>query len=138
MAVILKIGEGSIPLTVDSTLVSVDSTMISVDATNYSSDGFSIIITSRVLIPFVTLEFLNELTEVLTIVEGVGSGSGTLMKITFKLDFPIEEGSSYQLTIKDSNSKDIWRGKAYATAQQDLQNFKFADANKNNNNIIKL
>jgi hypothetical protein len=139
MAVILQITQGdTIPLTVDSTVYTVDSTSITADqtviVTGSSSNMYSILITPREMVGVVSMEFFNELTEVTNIFTATTTNVNGLMQIDFNLN--VVEGDSFKLTINDTEDNVLWKGKAYATDQTDLQNFQFVQ--KNNNNIIKI
>ena len=138
MAVILQITQGgTTPLTVDSTLYTVDSTSITVDqtviVTGSSSNMYSILVAPREMVATVSMEFFNELKETTNIFSASTTNVNGLMQIDFNLE--VVEGDSFQLTIKDTNGNVLWKGKAYATEQTDLQNFQFI---QKNNNIIKL
>lgn len=138
MAVILNITQGdTVPLTVDSTLYTVDSTSITVDqtviVTGSSSNMYSILVAPREMVTTVSMEFFNELKETTNIFSASTTNVNGLMQIDFNLE--VVEGDSFQLTIKDTDGNVLWKGKAYATEQTDLQNFQFI---QKNNNIIKL
>jgi hypothetical protein len=139
MAVILQITEApTIPLTVDSTVYTVDSTSITADqtviVTGSSSNLYSIFITPREMVDVVSMEFFNELKETTNVFTAATTNVNGLMQIDFNLN--VVEGDSFQLTINDTEDNVLWKGKAYATDQTDLQNFQFIE--KNNNNIIKI
>jgi NADH:ubiquinone oxidoreductase subunit H len=138
MAVILQITEApTIPLTVDLTGYTVDSTSITVDqtviVTGSSSNMYTILVTPREMVDTVSMEFFNELKETTNIFTASTTNVNGLMEIEFNLN--VVEGDSFQLTIKDTNDNVLWKGKAYATEQTDLQNFQFIEKN---NNIIKI
>jgi NADH:ubiquinone oxidoreductase subunit H len=138
MAVILQITEApTIPLTVDLTGYTVDSTSITVDqtviVTGSSSNMYTILVTPREMVETVSMEFFNELKETTNIFTASTTNVNGLMEIEFNLN--VVEGDSFQLTIKDTNDNVLWKGKAYATEQTDLQNFQFIEKN---NNIIKI
>lgn len=138
MAVILQITQGdTIPLTVDLTGYTVDSTSITVDqtviVTGSSSNMYTILVTPREMVDTVSMEFFNELKETTNIFTASTTNVNGLMEIEFNLN--VVEGDSFQLTIKDTNDNVLWKGKAYATEQTDLQNFQFIEKN---NNIIKI
>lgn len=138
MAVILQITEApTIPLTVDLTGYTVDSTSITVDqtviVTGSSSNQYTILVTPREMVETVSMEFFHELKETTNIFTASTTNVNGLMEIEFNLN--VVEGDSFQLTIKDTNDNVLWKGKAYATEQTDLQNFQFIEKN---NNIIKI
>jgi hypothetical protein len=140
MAVILKINE--IPtssLTVDSTQYTVDNTSITADritiVTGASSSDYSILIAPREYAVDVVMEFYHELKETLTTISATTESVNGYMKVNFSI--LVVEGDSFELTIKNTNGKILWKGKAYATEQTDLQNYQFTPKN-NNNDIIKI
>jgi hypothetical protein len=139
MAVILQINQApTSDLTVDSTLYTVDNTSITADRTRIvtgsTTTEYSILIAPREMVSNVVMEFYHELKNTLTSVSATTTNESGYMRINF--DIYVVEGDSFELTIKNTQNKVIWKGKAYATEQTDLQDFQFTP--KNNNNIIKL
>lgn len=124
-------------ITVDSTVYTVDSTELTADMQSSGSSttsGYTIVISAREIVDIVNMEFFNELKEKTQIVTGVCEMIGNYLSINFMLD--IVEGDSFQLTIKDLSDNIIWKGKAYSTAQTDLQNYTLTPTTSNN--IIKI
>lgn len=139
MPIILKINNDTAPITVDSTVVTVDSTSITADRT-YVMTGtgtteYSVLVTPREMVDTVSMEFYDELKDVTTTFTASTIDENRLMRINFDLN-GVQEGSSYEVKIKKLDGSILWTGKAYATSQDDLQNFQFIK--KTNNNIIKL
>jgi hypothetical protein len=132
---ILKLTSGT-TLTVDSTSITVDSTSITVDATTNTFSGFSFVITSREFVAECEMIFYNELKDTTETVTGYGSDFRGLLKLDFTLD-EVEENDSFQVTInKFITGELLWRGKAFATSQTDLENFTMTKPGINN--IIKI
>lgn len=68
------------------------------------------------------LEITNELrgnTDMMTI-------NGTMFNNVFYglFNYTFKEGGSYELEVKDFDSKILFRGKVFATDEEDLQNYK--------------
>lgn len=138
MAVILKIVDNPrTPITVDSTLIFADSTDITADTSSIATtvNYFSIIITPKYLVEQVKIELFDELLETNTNFLCFAENFKGKMRLSFT--FLVKENSSYEMTVRDLDNKVIWRGKAFTTKQNDVQNFEFGNANKVNN-IIKL
>jgi len=132
---ILKLISGT-TLSVDNTFITVDSTSITVDATTNSFSGFSFVITSREFVAECEMVFYNELKDTTQTITGYGSDYRGLLKLDFALD-EVEENDSFQVTInKLITGELLWRGKAFATSQTDLENFSMTKPGSNN--IIKI
>lgn len=133
---VINLNTGLQTLTVDSTIITVDSTLITVDASYVEGDGlFSILITPRKFFPRMKLRLLNELTEKETIQECDAIKIKGLTRIFFSID-KAKEADSFEASVYDLNSNLLWRGKIFATAQENLQEYKMDKPN--NNNIIEL
>lgn len=122
-------------LTVDSTLITVDSTTITVDATTNSVSGFTFYITTREVVDECEMIFYNELRETTETVIGTCSEYRGTLKIEFNL-VDVIEADSFQLTINDMDGNLLYRGKAFATNQTDLENYSMTKPNQNNIIII--
>jgi hypothetical protein len=132
---ILKLTSGT-TLSVDSTLITVDSTTVTVDSTTNPFSGFSFVITSREFVAECEMIFYNELKDTTQTVTGYGSDFRGLLKLDFALD-EVEENDSFQVTVnKPIIGELLWRGKAFATSQTDLENFTMTKPGTNN--IIKI
>jgi hypothetical protein len=132
---ILRLTSGT-TLTVDSTQITVDTTTITVDTTTNQFSGFSFVITSREFVEECEMIFYNELKDTTQTVIGYGSYFRGLLKLDFAID-EVEENDSFQVTInKLITGELLWRGKAFATSQIDLENFTMTKPGTNN--IIKI
>ena len=124
-------------ITVDSTVITVDSTVITVDANYGNLNLFEIKVIPKVYVDSVELTLFNELTETnfTTIVPTVIQNGYMIIQFYFQDVF---EGDSFELTLRETlENKVIYRTKAYATAETDLENFKLIQDN-NNDGIIKM
>lgn len=122
----------NVPLTVDSTLYTVDSTLITVDTTIEGSYPYRIKTVPRFHTQDFTITLKNELkqtTETLTI--DYWRYDGEYLCAYF--DYPFIEGDAFEIKIVDNPTNEIAkREKGYATAQEDLENFKMNLPNQDN------
>lgn len=79
-------------------------------------------IVSRSIPETATLVLYNELRSIETLIPIECSNVGGYLQANFEHEF--KEGQSYELSVIDSENKTLYRGKAYATNQEDLQNYK--------------
>ena len=107
-------------ITVDSTLITVDNT-----GTQYEFRVPYRFFTENV--KFIIYDELNDLEYTIDVVAEDDQG---YMK--FNYEFTFEDEKSYESKIVDDNGKLIWRGKLYATSQEDLQNYSI---NKNEREV---
>lgn len=128
--VILKLISGT-TLSVDSTQITVDSTTLTVDLTTNTFSGFSFIFSAREAVSECEMIFFNELKETTQTVIGQCSEYRGNLLVTFSLD-DVEESDSFQVTINDINGKLLCREKAFATSQNDLENYTMNKVGPNN------
>lgn len=122
-------------ITVDSTLITVDSSTITVDMTSASVSGQSFVLTMRELVDEVEMVFWNELKQTSRTITGSVTNLNGLSTVSFNLT-GLEEADSFELTVNKMDGSLLWRGKAFATAKMDLQDYKMNVPN--NNNIITI
>lgn len=134
MAVILRIINDAMNLTVDNSSITVDNSIITVDLTSMTGDNQTIIITPTEFIEDVTVSLRNELTDVVSTVSGTCVMNGSYVYLSFKLE--VVSGDSFTIMVYNPSNELIWQGKGYATDYNDIQNF--TQLEKNNNNVIKL
>lgn len=131
--VIIDLSSGLDGITVDNNSITVDSTEITVDNNN-SGVGYTIKFIPRYFTENVKLVFRNELTDIVDIVFTNMTQINGLSYCVFSFD--IEEATSFELSVYDfENNNLLFRGKAFATSQIDLENYKMTKPN-NNNKII--
>ena len=84
----------------------------------------TITIIPRYNVPYITVILLNEETQVLNQyeIEDLVYLNGYL---TIPFDFECLEGQSFNLEIKDGDNV-LFRGKAFATDEEDLENYKLS------------
>lgn len=70
----------------------------------------------------ILLDIRNEETDVTVRTALTGTFLNGYLSVAFTYDFI--EGGSYEVDIYTATEEILWRGKAYATAQTDLENFK--------------
>ncbi len=133
--IVIKIGnnygEG---ITVDTTSVFADNTTITVDSTLTSgSNSYAITIPPRELVDSVSLVLYNELTETQTSQSCATVIENGLMTVIFQHAFV--DRDSYEAQVNDVSGSLLWRGKLFATNQEDIQEYKM---NVPVNNIIEL
>lgn len=131
MKILNLIPSSGASLTVDSTLITVDSTTITVDNASNVVTEFSFVISARDTVTECDMIFFNELTETTQTISGACSDYRGFLSIDFTLE-NVEENNSYQVTINDLSGNLLWRGKAFATSQSDLENFSMTKPGPNN------
>lgn len=131
MKIIRYTGDTSYPLTVDTTLITADNTNITVDATVVAGipSYTHLKIIPREYPSTVYIQLYQELTEKnYYYIDSTPEVLNGYMTIKF-LDTDIREGDSFELSIRstDDHTSDetlIYRCKAYATNEEDLENYK--------------
>ena len=132
--IIINLNEGISGVTCDLTSITVDSTQITVDNNN-TTLGYTIKFIPRYFVEEVIVKFRNELTNVETIIETSMTQLNGLGYVIFS--FPIEDATSFELIVLNaSNEELLFRGKAFATFQTDLENYKMTKPNENNKIVM--
>jgi hypothetical protein len=132
--IVIDLNGGLDGVTADLTTITVDLTTITVDNNN-TSTAYTIKYIPRDFTENVKLIFRNELTNIETIIETTMIESNGLAYSNFS--FEIEDKSSFELTILKSDNNDLlYRGKAFATFETDLENYKMTKPNENNKIIM--
>jgi len=132
--IIINLNEGISGVTCDLTSITVDSTQITVDNNN-TTLGYTIKFIPRYFVEEVILKFRNELTNDLTTIETSMTQLNGLGYVIFS--FPIEDATSFELIVLNaSNEELLFRGKAFATFQTDLENYKMTKPTENNKIIM--
>ena len=132
--IIINLNEGISGVTCDLTSITVDSTEITVDNNN-TTLGYTIKFIPRYFVEEVILKFRNELTNDLTTIETSMTQLNGLGYVIFS--FPIEDATSFELIVLNaSNEELLFRGKAFATFQTDLENYKMTKPTENNKIIM--
>jgi len=125
-------------LTVDSTLYTADTTLITADRTIENSYPYVMRVLPRKTTQEFTVTFLNELTQTTSVIDVLYFNyDGEHLQIYFNYNF--KEGDSFEITITDNtitNTKRnlMWKGKGYATMQDDLEDYVLHT--KNTNDVI--
>lgn len=110
------------PLTVDSTLITVDSTLITVDATVQGYYPYLIDTLTSFSSNDFTIQLKNELTqEISTLDVQYFYYKGDRLMAYFDFDFT--EGDAFEVKVLDASGRLMRRDKAYASSQQDTENF---------------
>lgn len=131
---VIKINEPfGYDLRADSTLITVDSTEITADQTNTAPPNTYILsVIPRFYTDEIKLKLLNEDTEEMTEIELPAEQVNGKLNIEFTMD--MKDGQSFETSVTDLSDKLMWRGKIYATLQEDLENFTLYP--KTNNKIV--
>lgn len=120
--------------------ITADNTLITADSTNYTADQtstgdanvYQLSVIPRFYTSNVKLKMLNEDTSEESVMEVAAEEVNGKLVVTFSMDFI--DGNSFETTITDLSDKLMWRGKVYATLQDDLENFTLYP--KTNNKIV--
>jgi hypothetical protein len=132
--IIINLNEGISGVTCDSTLITVDSTQLTVDNNN-TSLGYTIKLIPRYFAENIKLVLRNELTNEVTTIQTSMTQLNGLCYIIFSI--PIEDSTSFELTLLNALNEDLlFRGKAFATMQTDLENYKMTKPTDNNKIIM--
>jgi hypothetical protein len=118
----------SIEVTVDSTSVTVDNTSSQIVATYYLD------IIPRFYTTEVVATFTNELTQAVHTLNCSAVKMGNYLRVAFMMD--ANNNDSFSVTVKDLTGKLMWRGKVFATTQEDIQQYKVNVPNTNNVLIV--
>ena len=129
MLKVIKISGGIGDLTVDSTLITADSTLITADATEFYT-SYELKIPYRFFNTDVNLYLFNEFTEEENNIQLTAVESDGYMILTFNYLF--KNGETFEAKVTNDD-KLIWRGKIFATTQDNLQDFSLT---RKDNNII--
>ena len=121
-------------LTVDSVDITVDNTLITVDATIIGTgETKSIRFIPRFFTPICRLILRNELTNtVLDLEKEMINDNGMAIIL---IDNDLGDEGSYQMTVFDLEDNLIFRGKAFSTNNEDIQNYSM---NKRKGNKILI
>ena len=125
-----------VPLTVDSTLITVDTTLITADATIFNSYPYKIKVTPAFSSSDFRIQFKNEVTdEISNLSVDYYYYIGDELIVYFDKEF--KEGDSFEVKYFDNiTNKLMYRDRALATEQNDIENYQLSPKN-NNTNIIK-
>ena len=129
---IIKTSDFRKDLTVDTTDISVDTTLYTTDATILiNEEGLSVKFVPRYFVQECELILRNELTDVIeTRTLEMINDNGIAVLI---FDGDIKDATSFEMTVNDLTGKLLYRGKAFATTQTDIQQYTM---NKRVNNKI--
>lgn len=110
-------------LTVDSTLITVDSTDITVDQTiTGDSYGYRFKCIPRFSGQNPQVIMKNELLDkTFELTNFYYQYNGERLIVYFDAEF--KEGDSFEISVLDGLNRLMWRGKGYASAQEDIENF---------------
>ena len=115
-------------------VITADNMDITADNMELAPDTYVIRLIPRRFYPNMTLVLLNELTNILLEIEVIAEEDGNFVKITFVLE-NIQNSDSFEGTLYNEDKTDeIYRGKFFATNQNDLQEYTMTP--KINNIII--
>jgi len=121
-------------ITADNMDITADNMDITADNMELAPDTYVIRLIPRRFYPNMTLVLLNELTNILLEIEVIAEEDGNFVKITFVLE-NIQNSDSFEGTLYNEDKTDeIYRGKFFATNQNDLQEYTMTP--KINNIII--
>jgi hypothetical protein len=133
---IIKLSSSANTITVDTTFYDVDNSELTVDSTSGDTAVYNMLITPREFVEECNLIFYNELTDLTQTVSGSCAEYLSSVAVSFSLPI-IKENDSFQVTAtKLVTNELLWRGKAFATSQTDLENFSMTKPNINN--IIRI
>lgn len=120
--IVIKVNDFREYLTVDTTLISVDTTVYSTDATIIEDEnGLIVRFIPRYFVETCNLILRNELTnDVIEMSLPMVNDSGYAV-LTFIGD--IINAASFEMTVKDLEGGLIFRGKAFSTTSEDIQNY---------------
>lgn len=120
-------------ITADSTLITADSTMYTADQTSTApANTYVLNIIPRFYANLVKVKLLNEDTSELTELECEAVEDNGKLLIEFTME--LSDGQSLETTVTNMDDTLMWRGKIYATTQEDLENFTLYP--KTNNKIV--
>lgn len=135
--IIIKMNNGLDPITVDSTQITVDDTSITVDnnVSGFGGDGYRIQFIPRYYVENINVWLRNELNnEELSQTVTMTNLNGLCECI---LNIPnLEDNTTFEIVINDTDDNLLFRGKVFATTQDDLENYKLNVPNQNNKIIM--
>ena len=132
--IVINLNQCIYGVTADSTKIIASSTLFTADNNN-SSIGYEIKFIPRYFAESVKLIFRNELNNDSTTITTAMTQINGLGYCIFS--FPIEDSTSFELTVLNASNDDLlFRGKAFATYQTDLENYKMTKPNTNNKIIM--
>ncbi len=135
---VIKIVEVSVnSITADNTEITADNIYLTADITlnELPVDNYMICITPRDMVDVVKLILTNELTkEVINQTVSVINSNGK-MYITFIVE-NLKDGTTFRAVVNKEDNSLLWRGKVYATNQENIQNFKMNVPSTNNKIIM--
>ena len=112
------------PLTADNTNITVDNTNITVDQTFINEDGsYKITILPRNYYNVSKLILVNELTGETFNLETMNIINKGYMDVYFTLN-NVKDKDSFKATLYSTTDELLWRGKLFATTQEDIQEYK--------------
>lgn len=118
-------------ITMDSIEVTVDNTSITVDSnTSEVISSYFLNILPRFFADTVLLTLTNELTGEVTSLTCGATQEGNFLKISFGIE--VEENTSFSATVTDLTEKLMWRGKVFATSQDNIQQYRVNVPDTNN------
>ena len=122
---ILKIrGDVGEVITVDSTLITVDSTEYTVDQTStFIPNNYSITLLPSKFFESMVLVLKNELTEVVSEIEVTAVKDRGYTVISFYFEGVKDKDSFEGKLYNSSKTEEVYRGKFFATSQDNLQEY---------------
>lgn len=131
--IVIKVNDFRENLTVDSTEVSVDTILYSVDATIViNEDGLLVKFIPRYFVDICNLILRNELTDEVISLELPMIDDNGIAILNFNSD--ISNSTSFEMIVNDLDNNLLFRGKAFSTNSEDIQNYTMNT--KINNKII--
>lgn len=135
MNVIQIINSAGASITADSLEITADNTSVTADSiTSTIVPLYFLEILPRFYTDTVKLYLVNELTGNEIETTCGATKTGNYLKISFNVNFT--ESDSFSATVTDLDGKLMWRGKVFATSQQDIQQYKVNVPNNNNVLIV--
>lgn len=123
------------PITCDSDLISCDSDLISCDMETINSGKLFIRVTPRFSPNIVNITFYNELKQITTTEECNVINKDGWMDIPFSFN-DFKEGETYEISVRGLDDKHIWRGRAFITINNDIQDYKLVTPDNNGKIIL--
>lgn len=112
------------PLTVDNTNITVDTTDITVDQTFIDGEGsYKITLLPRIFYNTSRLELINELTKEQFDLPTMNILNNGYTDVYFTLT-NVKDKDSFSATLYSTTNELLWRGKIFATNQENLQEYK--------------
>ena len=120
--IVIRLNDYKRPFTVDTIFINVDGTFYTVDQTIYNdSEGLVVRFIPRKFVSQCKMILRNELTNVIEehILNMINENGIAIL--TF--DTEIKDAASYEMTVNDMSGNLLFRGKAFATLQTDLEQY---------------